>query len=77
VRRGKRRVVLPLPANALLLGEALSPRIGDLIAYGLTRRPIARLVGMSRGTTYHETLLSRHGSSQRNVALATTQTSVE
>jgi NAD(P)-dependent dehydrogenase (short-subunit alcohol dehydrogenase family) len=77
VRRGTRRVVLPRPANALLLGEALSPRIGDLIAYGLTRRPIARLVGMSRGTTYHETLLNRHGSSQREVAVATAQTSVE
>jgi len=42
VRRGKRRVVLPRTANMLLLGEALSPRIGDLIATALTRRPIAR-----------------------------------
>jgi NAD(P)-dependent dehydrogenase (short-subunit alcohol dehydrogenase family) len=77
VRRGTRRVVLPRPANFLLLGEALSPRIGDLIASALTRRPIARLVGMSRGTTYHDTIVSRHGSRQRNLALATTQTSVK
>jgi len=77
VRRGKRRVVLPLPANALLLGEALSPRIGDLIAYGLTRRPIARLVGMSRGTTYHDTILSRHGLSKRDVTPSATQASVQ
>jgi len=77
VRRGTRRVVLPRPANVLLLGEALSPRIGDLIASALTRRPIARLVGMSRGTTYHDTIVSRHGSRQRNLALATTQTSVK
>ncbi|HZA09366.1 SDR family oxidoreductase [Mycobacterium sp.] len=76
VRRGTRRVVVPRVANFLLLGEALSPRIGDLIADGLARRPIARLVGMSRGTTYHDTILSRHGSSQRNIAPATTQTSV-
>ncbi|MFE1957042.1 SDR family NAD(P)-dependent oxidoreductase [Streptomyces sp. NPDC059479] len=58
VRRGKRRVVLPRTANMLLLGEALSPRIGDLIATALTQRPIARLLGMSRGKTYHETILS-------------------
>ncbi|MFF3751470.1 SDR family NAD(P)-dependent oxidoreductase [Streptomyces sp. NPDC002018] len=58
VRRGKRRVVLPRTANMLLLGEALSPHIGDSIATALTLRPIARLLGMSRGKTYHETILS-------------------
>lgn len=59
VRRGKRRVVLPRTANMLLLGEAFSPWIGDLIAVSLTRRPIATLLGMSRGRTYHETISSR------------------
>jgi NADP-dependent 3-hydroxy acid dehydrogenase YdfG len=59
VRRGKRRVVSPRTANMLLLGEALSPRIGDLIATALTLRPVARVLGMSRGRTYHETW--RHG----------------
>ena len=54
VRHGRRRVVLPRTANMLLLGEAFSPRIGDLIASGLTRRPIARLLRLSRGQTYHE-----------------------
>ncbi|MFD8969679.1 SDR family NAD(P)-dependent oxidoreductase [Streptomyces sp. NPDC059568] len=58
VRCGKRRVVLPRTANMLLLGEALSPRIGDFIATALTQRPIAGLLGMSRGKTYHETILS-------------------
>ncbi|MCE0763053.1 SDR family oxidoreductase [Pseudonocardia kujensis] len=58
VRRGKRRVVLPRTANMLLLGEAFSPRLGDLIATALTKRPVARMLGMSRGTTYHETILS-------------------
>ena len=53
VRRGKRRVVLPRTANMLLLGETLSPRIGDLIAHALTMRPVVRFLGMSRGTTYH------------------------
>jgi NADP-dependent 3-hydroxy acid dehydrogenase YdfG len=61
VRRGKRRVVLPRTANMLLLGEALSPRIGDMIATALTRRPIARVLGMSRGRTYHETIASPTG----------------
>ena len=56
VRRGKRRVVLPRMANMLLLGEALSPRLGDLVATALTKRRIAALLGMSRGKTYHETI---------------------
>ncbi|WP_157228672.1 SDR family NAD(P)-dependent oxidoreductase [Nocardia brevicatena] len=56
VRRGKRRVVLPRTANMLLLGEAFSPRIGDSIATALSKRPITRLLGMSRGKTYHETI---------------------
>jgi NAD(P)-dependent dehydrogenase (short-subunit alcohol dehydrogenase family) len=77
VRRGTPRVVLPRPASALLLGEALSPRVGDLIAAALTRRPIARLLRVSRGTTYHDTIVSRHGRSQHNLSLATTQSSVE
>lgn len=59
VRRGTRRVVLPRTANMLLLGEAVSPRIGDLIATALTRRPIARALRMSRGKTYHETIMSQ------------------
>ncbi len=59
VRRGTPRVVLPRIANVLLLGEALSPRIGDLIAHGLSLRLVARLFGMSRGTTYHEAIGNR------------------
>jgi short-subunit dehydrogenase len=59
VRHNKRRVVLPRTANMLLLGEAFSPRIGDLIAGALTHRPIARFLRMSRGKTYHETISSR------------------
>lgn len=54
VRRGRRRVVLPRRANVLLLAEALSPRAGDLVAAALAKRPIARLLRMSRGRTYHE-----------------------
>jgi NADP-dependent 3-hydroxy acid dehydrogenase YdfG len=56
VRRGTTRVVMPRPAKILLLGEALSPRIGDLIASALARRSFIRLVGMSRGRTYHQTI---------------------
>jgi NADP-dependent 3-hydroxy acid dehydrogenase YdfG len=56
VRRGRRRVVLPRTANMLLLGEALSPRIGDLIAFALTLQPVIWLLGMGRGKTYHETI---------------------
>jgi NAD(P)-dependent dehydrogenase (short-subunit alcohol dehydrogenase family) len=63
-------IVLPRTASMLLFGEALSPRIGDAIATALTRRPLARLLRMSRGVTYHETILSRDGSNQRDVAPA-------
>ena len=56
VRRGRPRVVLPPRANLLLLGEALSPRVGDLIATALSRRRIAAVMGMGRGKTYHETI---------------------
>jgi len=59
VRRGTPRVVLPRPAATLLLGEAVSPRIGDFLASALTRRPFARLVGMSRGRTYHQTIAAQ------------------
>ncbi|SDG77758.1 SDR family oxidoreductase [Pseudonocardia oroxyli] len=58
VRRGRRRVVLPRTASILLLAEAFSPRLGDLVATALTKRPVARMLGMSRGTTYHDAILS-------------------
>ncbi|MDX3076692.1 SDR family oxidoreductase [Streptomyces sp. MI02-7b] len=61
VAKGKRRVVLPRMANMLLLGEALSPRIGDLIATALTKQRIARLFRMSNGKTYHETIAGYPG----------------
>lgn len=54
VRRGTRRVVLPRTANMLLLGEAISPRLADLIATALTHRRVARVLRMSRGKTYHQ-----------------------
>jgi short-subunit dehydrogenase len=59
VKRQRRRVVLPWQANMLLLGEAFSPWLGDLIARALTVRFIARLLGMNRGPTYHDTLSRR------------------
>ena len=59
VMRRRRRVVLPWQAHMLLLGEALSPWLGDLIALALTVRFVARLLGMSSGQTYHDTLARR------------------
>ncbi|MFB9660140.1 SDR family NAD(P)-dependent oxidoreductase [Glycomyces mayteni] len=58
-RRRTPRVVLPRRANMLLLGEAVSPRLGDLIATALSRRRITRLLRMSSGRTYHQTIQSR------------------
>jgi len=56
VARGKQPVVLPRMANMLLLGEALSPRLGDLIAHALTLKPVAWALGMSGGRTYHKVI---------------------
>jgi NAD(P)-dependent dehydrogenase (short-subunit alcohol dehydrogenase family) len=56
VHRRQRRVVLPRIANTLLLAEALSPRLGDLVARALTVRPVAWLLGLSRGQTYHQAI---------------------
>lgn len=64
VRRGTPRVVMPRVANMLLLGEALSPRIGDLIAHALSLRPVARMLGISRGTTYHQAIARRQDDAQ-------------
>lgn len=55
-RRGTPRVVLPRVANLLLLGEAVSPRIGDLVALALSKPLFARLIGMNNGTTYHQAI---------------------
>lgn len=59
-RRGTPRVVLPRVANLLLLGEALSPRVGDLVALALSKPLFARSIGMSDGTTYHQAIGKPH-----------------
>jgi NAD(P)-dependent dehydrogenase (short-subunit alcohol dehydrogenase family) len=60
VRRGTRRLVLPKIANTLLLGEAVSPWLGDFIAKALTVKSIAWLFGLSRGQTYREVIPSQN-----------------
>ncbi len=56
VQRGQRSVVLPRVVNVLLLGDALSPRLGDLMVSALTVRPVARLLGLNGGETFHQTI---------------------
>jgi hypothetical protein len=56
VRRRKRRVVVPRIVNLLLLAEAFSSRIGDLIITGLTHRWFAWAIGLNRGKTYHQSI---------------------
>ncbi|CAN5582467.1 hypothetical protein BH11ACT6_BH11ACT6_12570 [soil metagenome] len=55
-RRGTPRVVLPRQATLLLLGEAVSPRIGDLVALALSKPLFARIIRMNNGTTYHQAI---------------------
>ena len=63
----RRRTVLPWQANILLLGEAVSPWLGDLIARALTVRTISRLLGMSSGPSYH-TAISRDRAAEPSLA---------
>jgi NADP-dependent 3-hydroxy acid dehydrogenase YdfG len=58
VRNCSPRLVLPATANMLLLGEALSPRLGDAIADGLAKGTLAKLLGLSSGKTYQQTIAS-------------------
>lgn len=52
VSKQQPRVVLPAPPHMLLLGDALSPHIGDLIVRLLPKPLFSYLVGMYRGRVY-------------------------
>ena len=52
VSKQQPRVVLPAPPHMLLLGDALSPHIGDLIVRLLPNPLFSYLVGMYRGRVY-------------------------
>lgn len=59
VRRGKRRLVLPPIVTVLLVTEAVSSRLGDLIITLLARnRWFGQAMGLSRGRTYHQAISS-------------------
>jgi hypothetical protein len=46
------RVVIPFPPKLLLLQDALSPRLGDLIVRMFSNPIFASLIGMYRGKVY-------------------------
>lgn len=52
VHRRRPRVVLPTSPRVLLLGDALSPHIGDLIVRLLSKPMFSYLIGMYRGRVY-------------------------
>ncbi len=52
ISKRRPRVVLPAPPHMLLLGDALSPHIGDLIVRLLPKPLFSYLVGMYRGRIY-------------------------
>lgn len=52
VYRRQARVVLPAPPRMLLLGDALSPHLGDLIVRLLSKPVFSYLIGMYRGRVY-------------------------
>jgi short-subunit dehydrogenase len=68
VARGRARLILPRRANMLLLGDALSSRLGDSIARALAQGFLARVLLLSSGKTYHEAInatASRQGYSDQ------------
>jgi NADP-dependent 3-hydroxy acid dehydrogenase YdfG len=52
VHKRRPRVVLPAPPRVLLLGDAVSPHIGDLIVRLLSKPLFSYLIGMYRGRLY-------------------------
>lgn len=72
VRRGKRRVVIPRIVTLLLVAEAISSRVGDLVITGLSRyRWFGWVIGLSRGKTYHQSIstsAAAHGDRRIRIA---------
>ena len=52
VYKRQARVVLPAPPRMLLLGDVLSPHLGDLIVRLLSKPVFSYLIGMYRGRVY-------------------------
>jgi NADP-dependent 3-hydroxy acid dehydrogenase YdfG len=52
VYKRQARVVLPAPPRMLLLGDAISPHIGDLIVRLLSKPVFSYLIGMYHGRVY-------------------------
>lgn len=52
LRKKKVRLILPFQARFLLLMDAFSPRLGDLLVRLLSNRFFARFLGTFRGTSY-------------------------
>ncbi|GJM15803.1 MAG: oxidoreductase [Thermodesulfobacteriota bacterium] len=48
------RIVLPFQPKVLMLADAISPHIGDMIVRLLANKIFARLLGTYRGKVYHE-----------------------
>ncbi len=48
------RIIVPFQPRVLILADAISQRIGDLIVRGLSNKIFARLLGTYRGKLYHE-----------------------
>lgn len=50
------RIVVPFQPKMVLLADAVSPGISDMIVRMLPNRTFSRLIGMYKGKSYHETL---------------------
>ena len=52
VHRNQPRVVVPFQPRLLMLADALSPRLGDLMTRLLANRTVGRIIGTYRGSLY-------------------------
>jgi hypothetical protein len=52
VHKKQYRVVIPSQPKRLLLADAISPRLGDLIVRLMSNRMFASLIGIYRGRVY-------------------------
>ncbi|MEQ9619231.1 MAG: SDR family NAD(P)-dependent oxidoreductase [Deltaproteobacteria bacterium] len=56
IHSNQQRIVVPFQPNMLLLADALSPRLGDLVVRLLENRIFATLIGTYRGNVYEHNL---------------------
>ena len=56
IAHNRARIVVPFQPRMVLLADAVSPGIGDIIVRMLPNRTFSRLIGIYKGKSYHESV---------------------